>query len=274
MGEAKRKGALQKPRTWATGLLKIVANESDCFEWTGTRQDAVDLQKRYLATANMVGCNPHSYASRVAGYLMAFGMPRAGDIDQRPSRRGDLWTENEIALCRAALLWTALREPVPGSGQKVEDLFVGKALVVVFNGDKARILNETARELSGQPFSGEQFTMTVGVLDNDHKLDPAAAIGIDEARTSMGLCSRLRALVAAVVEKPRLRGVPGTPTAANTRATPPTLAVPRHRRSGSGAVRLRRDAGHVARREPGWCNWMHRSRSRARCRRPRVRFMF
>jgi hypothetical protein len=93
----------------------------------------------------------HSYASRVAGYLMAFGMPKAGDIDQRPSRRGDSWTENEIALCRAALLWTALREPVPGSGQKVEDLFVGKALVVVFSGDKARILHETARELSGQP---------------------------------------------------------------------------------------------------------------------------
>src|ERR1700731_1972110 len=55
-------------------------------------------------------------------------------------------------------------------------------------------------------------------------------------------------------------------------AARPTLAAPYRRRSGPDELRSQRDAGRVARRVPGWCNPMHRSRYRARCRQPRALF--
>ena len=45
MGEAKRKKALAATRTWAKGSIKIEANEQSCFEWTGTKDEAIKLQK-------------------------------------------------------------------------------------------------------------------------------------------------------------------------------------------------------------------------------------
>src|SRR6266436_5416217 len=60
----------------------------------------------------------------------------------------------------------------------------GKSLLVAFIGDRNQILNETTRELSGQPFSGEEFSMTVAVLD-DYKLNPDDAVSI----TMTDLCA-------------------------------------------------------------------------------------
>jgi hypothetical protein len=30
------------PRTWATGAIKIAANDRDCFDWSGTRAQAIE----------------------------------------------------------------------------------------------------------------------------------------------------------------------------------------------------------------------------------------
>ena len=49
MGEAKRKARHLSGRTWAQGKISVIANEVHCFDWSGTREDAIDLQKRYLA---------------------------------------------------------------------------------------------------------------------------------------------------------------------------------------------------------------------------------
>ncbi len=182
MGEAKRKKAerarLALSRSWAAGSITIVANDVECFNWSGTRQDAVDLEKRFLAATGALGVPSHSYAVRAAGYLMAYGMPRPGDIDQRPSTYGATWQHNEIEAYKAAVLWLALREHVPDTGQKVEDVFVGKALEVIFTGDKDSLIEESRRELRGEPFSEEEFTMMVGVRSYDYRLDPEQAVGI------------------------------------------------------------------------------------------------
>jgi hypothetical protein len=54
---------------------------------------------------------------------MVFGMPQPGDPDRRPSAKpGDIWAEDEIAIVRAAILWLALREDVPDTGLKLEDI--------------------------------------------------------------------------------------------------------------------------------------------------------
>ena len=52
MGEAKRKARHLSGRTWAQGKISVIANEVHCFDWSGTREDAIDLQKRYLARIN------------------------------------------------------------------------------------------------------------------------------------------------------------------------------------------------------------------------------
>jgi hypothetical protein len=178
MGEAKRKKALAATRTWAKGSIKIEANEQSCFEWTGTKDEAIKLQKDYLRvveTWTMVSAE--SYAKRVAGYLMVFGMPKEGDPDQRPSNLGPTWTEEEIARLNSAILWMVLHEHVPGQpGQLAEDVFAGKSLLMALHGDKRQVLAETVRELNGEPFMNkEAFTVTAGIL-GDYQLDPDAAV--------------------------------------------------------------------------------------------------
>jgi hypothetical protein len=175
MGEAKRKAQHQAGRTWATGKLRIEANDVHCFDWNGTKQDAVDLQRRYLDVVNSMGIDAKSYAARAAGYLMAFGMPTVGEPDRRPSNFGKPWDRADIELYRAAVRWSALREHVPNTGQRLEDVFVGKSLLVVFIGEKKAILDDTVRELKGEPFSDGHFTMTAAVID-DYKLDPDKAV--------------------------------------------------------------------------------------------------
>jgi hypothetical protein len=185
MGEAKRRrlaGEMPRIRTWATGSIAVVANECECFEWSGTKQEAIELQKRFLDVAVIYRNSAHSVAKRFAGYLMVYGMPKAGDVDCRPSSAGQLWSAAEVEICRAAVLWLALREHIPNSGQKIEDIFVGKALAVMFNGDKELILESTLRDLRGEPIrDGHDFTMTVGVREHRCRLDPRNAVSMPEA---------------------------------------------------------------------------------------------
>jgi hypothetical protein len=168
MCEAKRKAAAAlTTRTWATGKLRIEAYDVHCFDWIGTRQDAVDLQKRYLDIVNLTGLRAASFAARAAGYLMAFGMPKVGEPNRRPSSLGGHWLTEEVGLYHSAILWSALREHAPDTGQKLEDIFVGKTVLVMFLGDRKEILDDTVRELKGQPFSGGEFQMAAAVLDDN-----------------------------------------------------------------------------------------------------------
>jgi hypothetical protein len=177
MGEAKRKVKLATKRSWLTGSIKIEANEQSCFAWSGTKDEAIKLQKDYLqAVETWTIVSADSYAKRVAGYLIAFGMPKVGDSDQRPSMLGQSWTEEEIAKLQTAILWMVLHERVPNEpGQRVEDIFAGKSLIMALHGDKRQMLAETMRELNGEAFTNEAFTMMVGVL-GDFRLDPDAAV--------------------------------------------------------------------------------------------------
>lgn len=200
MGEAKRRriaGEMPHTRAWATGSITIIANNVECFGWIGTRRAAVEMQKQYLEAINtLVPISARSYAKRAAGYLMAYGMPSAGDVDLRPSNHGNRWNQIDIDLYKHAVLWLALREHIPNTGRKLEDVFVGKALVVMFNGDKEQILADTARELGGYSFEGrkdaghvdpstplaeDQFQMMVAVQDENYRLDPRDAISMPEA---------------------------------------------------------------------------------------------
>lgn len=125
----------------------------------------------------MPGISAESLAKRAAGYLMAFGMPQAGKPDRRPSSLGNVWQAGDIELYRLAVLWMVMREHIPDTGQKIENVFVGKSLMVTFIGDKNQIIKDTEHELMGRPFSGEQFSMTAAVLD-DHRLNPDDAVTI------------------------------------------------------------------------------------------------
>jgi len=189
-----REAKTMASRSWAMGSIKVGANDVDCFEWSGTKQEAVALEQAYLdATNALLPISAHSYAKRAAGYLMAYGMPKAGDAELRPSNHGNRWNQTDIDLYKSAILWLALREHIPATGQKLEDVFVRKELVVAFTGDKESILADTARELGGEslagrkdaghvdpssPLSEDQFQMMVAVLDDDYRLDPYAAVSI------------------------------------------------------------------------------------------------
>jgi hypothetical protein len=181
MGEAKRKAKMTGARTWATGKIRVEANDELCFEWIGTQQEAIEQNKRYLdAVSRVSAVSAEAYAKRAAGYLMCFGMPEAGDPDLRPSFLGEVWRAGDVELYRLAVLWSVMREHIPNTGQKIEDVFVGKSLMVAFIGDKTQIIANTEEELKGLPFSGEEYSMTVAVLD-DHRLNPDDALGVKMA---------------------------------------------------------------------------------------------
>jgi sRNA-binding protein len=95
MGEAKRKAAARAhaagARSWAIGFVVVWAND-----WSGTKQDAINLQKKFLDAANTLGIECQSYATEAACYAMTFGMPQAGAEDYRPSRFGEAWDANEV----------------------------------------------------------------------------------------------------------------------------------------------------------------------------------
>ena len=181
MGEAKRRkgeiGTLKADRPWAKGSMRIEANGELCFEWSGTKDEAADLRQRYLDAVKFSGHSAESYAKRAASYMMAFGMPQVGEPDRRPSFLGENWKANDVDLYRAAVVWLVLREFVPQLRRKLEDVFVGKQLLVMFEGDKEQIIDETVRELKGQSFSGNEFKMTATVI-GDYMLDPDDAIAI------------------------------------------------------------------------------------------------
>ena len=117
---------------------------------------------------DFIGFSRRSYAKRAAGYLMAYGMPKAGDYDHRPANLGKPWREEDVALTRCSVLWLALTQPIPDTGSKLSDIFAGKELDVIFRGDPKDLIEETEREQFGQPFSGEQFTMMVAVVNENY----------------------------------------------------------------------------------------------------------
>jgi hypothetical protein len=83
------------------------------------------LQRRYLDIANTFSpVGAFSYATRAAGYVACYGMPQVGEPDLRPSNHGQRWDAQEIEVYKQALLWRALCEHVPNTGERVEDFFV------------------------------------------------------------------------------------------------------------------------------------------------------
>jgi len=184
MGEAKRRKSAGTRsftgRSWAVGRIEVIANDVPCFTWQGTRQDMTDVMASYEATAAANGTSPEIYAKRAAGYLMVYGMPVAGMPDLRPSNHGTRWDDINVAAHRMAVLWLALRETVPDTGYTLANMVVGKAVTVLFTGDRQGILDDTVRDISGQPLSGDEFQMLVGVSDHNLRLDPDEAVPMSE----------------------------------------------------------------------------------------------
>ena len=119
---------------------------------------------------------------------MCHGMPKPGDVDLRPSHAGERWSLAEVEVYKRAVLWLALREHVPNTGTKFEDVFVGKQVLVWFKGDRDEILAQTKTETladaslddcnkSSTTGAGE-FTMMVGIDKDYFRLDPSKAIEI------------------------------------------------------------------------------------------------
>ena len=97
-----------------------------------------------------------------------------------PNGFSEPWERTDVEMNRIAVLWLALREHVPDTGNRLEDVFVGKQLVVLFTGDREGLLEETEREQRGQPFSNEQFQMMVAVASDRYLLNPDDAVCMNE----------------------------------------------------------------------------------------------
>jgi hypothetical protein len=108
-------------------------------------------------------------------------MPKVGEPRLMPKGFGEPWAAADVELYRLAVLWRVLREHVPDTGNKLEDVFVGKVLMVMFTGDRDVLLEDTEREQRGLPLSGQPAVeMMVAVSRKDYLLNPDDAVGISE----------------------------------------------------------------------------------------------
>jgi hypothetical protein len=164
------------PRTWAKGAFTVFANGVECFSWTGTKQDAIDVQKYCLETTGALGIPPDRYAAQAASYLIAYGLPAAGDADRRPSGLSDLqWSAGEALCFKHAILRAALRErasDVAGqdAGQRIEDMFAGRRFEIRFKGDQAshRASMARAQQYAQQQRGGVKPSGSVESSGNDN----------------------------------------------------------------------------------------------------------
>jgi hypothetical protein len=193
------------PRSWAKGAFTVFANDVECFSWTGTKQDAIDVQKyclehlgsgRLEETVGALGIPPDIYAAQAASYLIAYGVPAAGDADRRPSGLFDpqyqRWSAGEALCFRYAILRAALRERASDAGhdagQRIEDVFAGKRFEIRFKGDQAKNRASMVRaqqqrgESSGNDNEGDSagedssVRMRLTELDEPYLLDPREAV--------------------------------------------------------------------------------------------------
>jgi hypothetical protein len=182
-------------RSWAKGSFTIFANDVECFSWAGTKQDAINIQKRLLETVGTLGIRgipPDVYAVQAASYLIAYGVPAAGDIDRRPSGLSDQrWSADEALGFRYAILRAALREHVsdtPDAGdpqiRRVEDIFVGRRFEIRFKGSQEanRASMARAQQQQGEPSGNDDEDNSVRMrtteLDELYLLDPQDAVCI------------------------------------------------------------------------------------------------
>jgi hypothetical protein len=183
------------PRSWAKGSFTIFANDVECFSWTGTKQDAINIQKRCLeicSTLDFRSIPPDTYATQAASYLIAYGVPAAGDADRRPSGLLDpqyqRWSADEALCFRYAILRAALREHAPdageGAAQRVEDIFAGKRFEIRFEGDREahRASMARAQQSRGEGKAPDDedssIQMRTAELDEPYLLDPQDAVCI------------------------------------------------------------------------------------------------
>jgi hypothetical protein len=176
------------PRSWAKGSFTIFANGVERFSWTGTKQDAINVQKRCLETVGALGIPPDRYAAQAASYLIAHGLPAAGDADRRPSGRSDLqWSADEALCFRYSILRAALREHASDAGQRIEDVFAGRRFEMRFKGDREshRASMARAQQQRGEPSDNDPGDKDNSVrmrltelVEKPYLLDPREAVCI------------------------------------------------------------------------------------------------
>ena len=128
--------AQPQARPWAKGQLVVTTNGIKCFDWIGTRTEAIALQRRYFDRLDAAGADAKEYAERVIRSLIAHGGPP--QIGQKDF--DGVVTDADIALIRDAVLWKALREHVPDTGLKLEDVIANAKFEIQYSGDRDLIL--------------------------------------------------------------------------------------------------------------------------------------
>jgi hypothetical protein len=185
------------PRSWAKGAFTIFANDVECFSWAGTKQDAIEVQKRCLEICGALDFRsipPDTYATQAASYLIAYGVPAVGDADHRPSGLFDPqpWSADEALCFRYSILRSALREHASndgeGAGQRLEDIFAGKRFEIRFKGDREshRASMARAQQSRGEGIApdGEDTSIrmrTTELAEKPYLLDPQDAVRIPYA---------------------------------------------------------------------------------------------
>jgi hypothetical protein len=221
------------PRSWAKGSFTVFADSGsggvvECFSWAGTKQDAIDVQKRCLeicGTLDFRSIPPDTYAAQAASYLIAYGLPAAGDADRRPSGRSDQQWSAEEALCfRYAILRYALRQHASDAGQRIEDEFAGRRFEIRLKGDRAKNLEAMANAQHGgvEPSLGN--VIKISELDAPCLLDPQDAVCIPY-RDLLVLAGRQ--IDPTSDPAPQMQGSESIPETSSPETVPETVYVPR-----------------------------------------------
>jgi hypothetical protein len=165
MGEARRRKSV------ATGTVHIVANGHHCFSFTLTRAEAISVEERFFQLMKANGYDAEDYADKVLGFLVTWGLPQEGDPYPGPMYAGEYITAADLDMLKSATLYQVMRQQDP-DGKRILDVFAGKELGVVLEGDPDTFKRYAELEAKGFPCEKVELRLTIVAVGSDGK--PAA----------------------------------------------------------------------------------------------------
>ena len=119
-------------------------------------------------------------------------MPKAGEPRLMPDGFGEPWSAEDVEMYRLAVLWLVLREHVPNTGDKVEDVLPRQSTWGDVHGRSRRPAGrDRARATRPASLRAAAVQMMVAADRAPYLLDPDNAVGINEGemyRLARGSC--------------------------------------------------------------------------------------
>jgi hypothetical protein len=125
-----------------------------------TRAEAISVRERFFQLMKANGYDEEDYADKVLGILVTWRLPQEGDPYPGPMYAGECITTADLDMLKSATLYQVMRQQDP-DGKRILDVFAGKALGVMLEGDLDAFKRYAELEAKGIPREKTELRLTI-----------------------------------------------------------------------------------------------------------------